>query len=151
MNADKAKELLEKAVRTLTRDNYYDLHTENNSNDDCPICLITQALAALSVCPECGGSGFVPENQGHNTVVDIPCPSCQHKPEPLKHNKDCPACKGVTWKICPVCNPEIAELHRLNEEKQKLIAENAALKEQVAVLGKATCPKCGQVFATALL
>ena len=45
----------------------------------------TLALVKQEPCSLCGGNLVVPENQGHNTIVEIPCPKCQ---EP------CSLCRG---------------------------------------------------------
>ncbi len=41
-------------------------------SDPCPDC-------QPKPCETCGDSGFIPENQRDNNIVDIPCPDCQPK------------------------------------------------------------------------
>lgn len=45
-----------------------------------------------------------------------PTPTQHH----LEHKSDCPVCKGVSWKICPECNPDIAARPTAQPQEQKV-------------------------------
>ncbi len=83
----------------------------------------TALLRATPTCATCGDSGFVPENQGHNNVVDIACTDCPKEPgkdiaectnslcfhhgtpkEPEPEKRLCPSHGKKYQKGCHICD-----------------------------------------------
>ena len=75
----KTQEAIEKIVRARA---IAKVAEPNKAGQQAIVQHLDEALAALQAqpCETCRDSGFIPQNQGHNTVVDIPCPDCQQPP-----------------------------------------------------------------------